>query len=125
MLFTIRSNGLLIGHYGFRDLHEGTTELDNLLRGDRGGHPALMRSTVLSLCRWLFDTVGVHTVVGNILADNAMALRLHTDAGFTLGHKRPLTMVEDGNERRWVVGDVGGVSPDGKYFQQVLLRSPS
>ncbi len=71
----------------------------------------------------MFSNVGEHTVVEGILPDNPLALKLHTDAGFTLGQKRPLKLVEDGHERRWTVGEAGTVSPDGKYYQQVLLHS--
>jgi RimJ/RimL family protein N-acetyltransferase len=125
MLFTIYSGDSLVGHYGFRDLHEGSAELDNLLRGDRGGHPALMQATVLALSRWLFEQLDVHTVYGNILADNLFALKLHTTAGFTLGERRPLTLVKVKNETRWQVGQGGHPSPQGKYYQQVVLRVKS
>jgi len=125
MLFTIHAGPARVGHYGFRDLHEGSAELDNLLRGERGGHPGLMRATVVALSEWLFSRLHVHTVVGNILADNAVALKLHTDAGFSLGAKRPLTLVADEHETRWAVGQPGETSPQGKYYQQVVLRSRS
>lgn len=123
MLFTIHSGDSLIGHYGFRDLHDGSAELDNLLRGERGGHPGLMQATVLALSRWLFARLDVHTVFGHILADNPVALKLHTDAGFTLGDKRPLTLVEEDKKTRWEVGEAGHASPQQKYYQQVVLRT--
>lgn len=122
MLFTIHSGDSLVGHYGFRDLHEGSAELDNLLRGERGGNPGLMQATVLALSRWLFARLDVHTVFGNILADNPFALKLHTDAGFTLGDKRPLTLVQGEKETRWEVGEAGNMSPQQKYYQQVVLQ---
>lgn len=123
MLFTIHTGDFLLGHYGFRDLHEGTAELDNLLRGERGGHPGLMQATVLALSHWLFTRLDVHTVFGNILADNPLALKLHTDAGFSLGERRPLNLIEGQHENRWVVGPLGGASPQAKFYQQVLLRA--
>ena len=123
MLFTIHVGDSLLGHYGFRDLHEGTAELDNLLRGERGGHPGLMQATVLALSNWLFARLDVHTVFGNILADNPLALKLHIDAGFSLGERRPLTLIDGEHENRWIIGPPGGASRHDKYYQQVLLRS--
>jgi RimJ/RimL family protein N-acetyltransferase len=123
MLFTIHTGDSLVGHYGFRDLHAGTAEVDNLLRGERGGHPGLMQATVLALSDWLFTRLDVHTVFGNILADNPLALKLHTDAGFALGERRPLTLIHGEHENRWMVGPPGGASPHNKFYQQVLLQS--
>lgn len=123
MLFTIHSGDSLVGHYGFRDLHEGSAELDNLVRGERGGHPGLMQATVRSLSHWLFARLHVHTVFGNILADNLLAIKLHTNAGFSLGAKRPLTLIHGEHEDRWIVGPPGGESTHDKYYQQVLLRA--
>lgn len=125
MLFTIHAGESLVGHYGFRDLEEGSAELDNLLRGERGGHPGLMQATVLALSRWLFTRLAIRTVFGNILSDNPFALKLHTDAGFTLGDKRPLTLVEGENQNLWKVGEAGNSSPQQKYYQQVVLRRHS
>lgn len=122
MLFTIHAGNSLVGHYGFRDLREGSAELDNLLRGERGGHPRLMQATVRSLSRWLFTQCDVHIVNGNILADNPYALKLHVDAGFHLAEKRPLTLERKENGSRWVVGEPGHDSPSGKYYQRVILR---
>lgn len=124
MLFTIHTGDTLIGNYGFRDLNEHSAELDNLLRGERGGHPAIMKHAVLTLTHWLFSSVGVASVFGNILADNAVALKLHVDAGFRLGEMRPLTLHTTETESRLTIGVAGEKSPNGKYYQQVILDAP-
>jgi len=123
MLFTIYVEQRPVGHYGFKTLTTEDAELDNLLRGERGGPPALMGRTVFTLSRWLFDTIGIRTVVGHILADNHLALKLHTTLGFTLGDTFPLTLSSRDEEARWTIGPAGMPSRDSRYYQQVILRS--
>jgi RimJ/RimL family protein N-acetyltransferase len=121
MLFMIVCNGDMVGHYGFRNLSEGSAELDNLLRGERGGHPRLMQASVRSLSGWLFDALDLAMVYGHILADNPLALKLHQDLGFTFSETYPLTLVTEDKESRWEIGPPGKPSPDGKYYRRVEL----
>ncbi len=120
LLFLIYSGGQLIGQYGFKDLDEGQAEVDNLLRGERGGHPLIMRFAVVAVVNWLFDVLRIQRVYGHVFADNATALMLHKQLGFAFAEKLPLQKHVDGEEIRWVVGQAGETSPDNRYYQKVV-----
>lgn len=122
MLFLIYSGETLMGHYGFKCLRDDDVEVDNLLRGERGGHPLLMRFAVSALVVWLFNVMRVNEVYGYIFANNAMALKLHKDLGFSFVDKIPLLKQVDGDEIKWIAGKAGELSPDNRYCQKVVIR---
>lgn len=120
LLFLIYSGGQLIGQYGFKEYDGRSAFVDNLLRGERGGHPLLMRHAVVSLVNWLFDVLQVEQAYGYVFADNAMSLKLHQDVGFAFAERLPLRKQVDGEETRWVIGRAGETSPDNRYYQKVV-----
>lgn len=125
LLFLIYYRDTLIGHYGFKELDEDSAFLDNGMRGERGGHPLLMKYAASTLVEWLFDVMRVTEVYGYIFANNAMAIRLHRDVGFTFAEKFPLQKQVDGEEIKWVVGKAGERSPDNHYYQKVIMTRNS
>jgi RimJ/RimL family protein N-acetyltransferase len=122
LLFLIYSEDLLVGHYGFRDLIGDSVLADNLLRGERDGHPMLMKYAVLALVEWLFDAMRVNEVYGYIFADNAMGLKLNRDVGFVCVDTLPLQKQVDGDDITWIIGKAGEQSPDNRYYQKVVIR---
>jgi RimJ/RimL family protein N-acetyltransferase len=122
LLFLIYCGEALMGQYGFKDLERDSAFLDNLLRGERGGHPWLMKYAVSALIEWLFNVMQVTIVYGYTFANNAMALKLNRDVGFTCTEKYPLQKQIDGDEIKWIVGKVGEISPDNHYYQKIEIR---
>lgn len=125
LLFLIYYGETLMGQYGFKDLDSDSAFLDNLLRGERGGHPLLMKYSVSALAEWLFDVMQVNMVYGYTFANNAMALKLNRDVGFSCIEKFPLQKQIDGEEIKWVVGKAGELSPDNHYYQKVVMSRNS
>ena len=115
----------LMGHYGFKELSGDSVFTDNLLRGERGGHPSLMRYAVSTLVEWLFDTMRVNEVYGYVFANNAMAIRLNRDVGYCFLETFPLRKQVNGEEIKWVVGKAGEPSPDNKYYQKIVMTRNS
>ena len=125
LLFLIYSEDLLIGHYGFRDLLGDSVLTDNLIRGERSGHPALMRCAVSTVLKWLFDVIQVNLVYGYVFADNAIALKLNRDVGYTFAEILPLRKRVDGDEIKWILGKAGEQNPDNRYCRKlVMMRNP-
>ena len=55
LLFLIlNEDNNLIGNFGIADILFDQCELDNLIRGEKGGHPKLIYFSELSLLKWLF-----------------------------------------------------------------------
>ena len=125
LLFLIYYSDTLIGQYGFKELDGDSAFVDNLLRGERGGHPSLMRYAVSTLVEWLFDVMRVNEVYGYVFANNAMAIKLDRDVGFSFAEKFPLRKQVDGEEIKWVVGKVGERSPDNHYYQKIVITRNS
>lgn len=125
LLFLIYYGETLMGQYGFKDLDGNSAFLDNLLRGERGGHPELMKYAVLALAKWLFDVMGVNMVYGYTFANNAMALKLNRDVGFVCTEKYPLQKQVEGDEIKWVVGKAGEPSPDNHYYKKIVMTRNS
>ena len=125
LLFLIYHGETLIGQYGFKDLDGESAFLDNLLRGERGGHPMLMKYAGSALAGWLFDAMQVRMVYGYTFANNAMALKLNRDAGFSCVEKYPLRKEVAGDEVKWVVGKAGEPSPDNHYYQKIVMTRES
>jgi len=121
LLFLIYYGERLMGQYGFKELDGDSAFLDNLLRGERGGHPLLMKYAVLALIGWLFDVMEVNTVYGYAFANNAMALKLNREVGFSCTEKIPLVKQVEGEEIKWVVGKAGELSPDNHYYQKIVM----
>jgi hypothetical protein len=125
LLFLIYYGEILMGQYGFKDLDGDSAFLDNLLRGERGGHPLLMKYAVSALAKWLFDIMEVSAVYGYTFANNAMALKLNRDVGFVCAEKLPLQKQVEGDEIKWVVGKAGEISPDNHYYQKIVMTRNS
>lgn len=125
LLFLIYYGEILMGQYGFKELDGDSAFLDNLLRGERGGHPLLMKYAVSALVEWLFDVMQVNMVYGYTFANNAMALKLNRDVGFSCTEKFPLQKQVEGDEIKWVVGKAGDLSPDNHYYQKIVMTRNS
>ncbi len=125
LLFLIYYRDKLIGHQGFKELRGDSVFTDNLLRGERDGHPSLMRYAGSTLVEWLFDFMQVNEVYGYLFANNAMAIKLNRDVGYSFLEKFPLQKQVDGEEIKWVVGKAGELSPDNHYYQKIVITRKS
>ena len=77
-----KKGGLIGSSTGFKDLDKHSTFLDNAMRGERGGHPMLMKYAAIALMKWLFNVMCVDEIYGYTFANNAMGLRLNKELGF-------------------------------------------
>ncbi len=122
LLFLIHADHTLVGQNGFKELQHDSVFADNLLRGERLGHPGLMVFAVTALTNWLFATLDVTRINGFVFSDNATSLMLHKHVGFSFGDKFPLIRNVIGEETHWAIGKLGSISPDNKYYQGVFMR---
>ena len=123
LLFLIYSNSRLIGQYGFKELSSDSVEIDNLIRGESGGHPRLIYHAETHLIRWLIETFNVSCVYGFVLSNNAVALNLHRSVGFRPMEAIPLHKVDLGREIHLRMKEGAKSGPDGLYVQKIELRS--
>ena len=121
LLFVINSDSKPLGHIGFRDLHDRTVELDNLIRGEIGGHPQLIYHSEVALIHWMFQNLEIDSVCAWVLAHNTVVSSLHKRVGFEPVERVPLLKVQQEGTLRFEKGDPTGVSPSGLYAQRIVL----
>ena len=96
------NDGKPVGHVGIKK-HEKEFELDNLVRGERGGPGELM----FIACKQAMEQVSANCTVENFInqtfEDNIAALRIHKRLGFQIRERRVMELVGvGGGNRKWV-----------------------
>ena len=95
LLFLIlNEDNNLIGNFGIADILFDRCELDNLIRGEKGGHPKLIYFSELSLLKWLFLEKNVKRVNLHVFANNLPTIKLHKSVGFVEIGRRKLERVQ-------------------------------
>ncbi len=125
LLFLLHSTTRIVGHYGFKNLTHESAEVDNLVRGEAGGHPQLIHFAEVALVKWLFSTFGISRLYGYVFGGNWQALDLHARVGFENSDLIPLVRMETGGETRFEMGKSGLESPEGLYSQKITLSRDS
>ncbi len=102
LLLMIRDDtGQWIGNFGVCGISSGSAELDNLIRGAKGGHARLIFYSELALMRWLYETLEVATIRLRVFSHNRVTLRLHRSVGFVQRQVLPLGMERTRDTRRY------------------------
>lgn len=84
-LFIIEtSDHQAIGTYNYTVLDETTVRFDNLIRGEKGGHKALIYGVEVALLGYLFYEIGATRVITETLVNNTRVNRLLKSVGFTI-----------------------------------------
>ncbi len=121
MLFLVRSPKKLVGQCGFIGLNRESAELDNLIRGEMGGHPRLMYYAEAALLSWIFESLDLSTISAGVLSENPMAGDLHASLGFRVCEVLPLSRSEEDGACRLTPGRAGEPSADGLYYNVMML----
>lgn len=77
-------DGRPIGNFGICNLSSSEAELDNLIRGEKGGDPKLVYFSELSLLRWLFFELNIPLAVLHVFSNNPKNIALQQSVGFTV-----------------------------------------
>ena len=95
----------IVGNFGVCDLTESQAELDNLIRGEKGGHPQLIYFAELALLKWIFDDLGIPTACLHVFSNNYKTIALHESVGFKTVASYPLAKQELQDELKYAVCD--------------------
>ena len=97
VLFMIRTpDSEFVGHVGLAHITEADAELDNLMRGRRGGAPTLMLEAERAVVSWALENLSLRRVYLRVLSHNHLAIGLHEEVGFSTIQETPLTREERG-----------------------------
>ena len=95
----------IIGNFGVCDLSESKAELDNLIRGEKGGHPKLIYFAELALLKWIFEDLGIPTACLHVFSNNYKTIALHESVGFKTVASYPLSKQDLQDEINYAVCD--------------------
>jgi len=102
VLFIIFAEGIPVGHFGLCNILSGSTELDNAIRGEFGGGANLFVSVERALIEISFNELAANKVHAKVFSNNFLALRMHTDLGFTELARSPLKVLDSSGKREYV-----------------------
>jgi RimJ/RimL family protein N-acetyltransferase len=120
VLFLIYVDDKLIGQFGLCNITFASAELDNAIRGERGGRPDLFDYVENTILKTAFDILGVETIYGRLFSNNFLAMSLHKRFGFKENRRSPLNLVKNENEWQYVECSEGEANVRFQYVELML-----
>jgi hypothetical protein len=97
-------------------------ELDNLIRGRKGGDPGLIYYSELSLLSWMFGRLGYRTSNLHVFSNNQPTIKLHSSVGFSVLNSIQLTQRKLPGLTEYLLNSNEGDSVDFSYLEMGLNR---
>lgn len=120
LLFLIETEpDSFVGNFGLAGISPGSAELDNLLRGRRGGGPDFIHLAECAMLWSLFADESRNTATLRVFSTNATTIRLHAGVGFERTGSDPLFIHPDGPEHGFVLA--GGSEPAGFSYDHMTI----
>ena len=125
ILFWVKTaDGRPVGHVGlFRfDFENRSVEVDNIVRGEEGVLPGVMRTAIAAMLDWAFDALGCEATTLRVMSDNDRAIRLYRRLGYVEIDRVPLKREQEGAVVHWVeVESPEGDPATARYFVTMRL----
>jgi RimJ/RimL family protein N-acetyltransferase len=121
LFFMCDESGTRLGHYGLTGVREGHAELDNLIRGERGGDRRLVYYAEVALLAFAFERLGAEVVMLRAFANNVLATAIHDEIGFVRERNEPLVKEETPEGVAWKPAPEG-VPPERELVVMSLAR---
>jgi RimJ/RimL family protein N-acetyltransferase len=124
ILFLIKDEtNKLTGHVGAANINGDSAELDNFIRGARGGDPKLMLLSGLSLVGWIYGALHIEKIYARVIANNFRTLSVYEAAGcFERSEMPEFAERTDAKESAGDLTDVQDQSrPEGDRFVKMTL----
>ena len=123
ILFLIySSDDTLIGNFGICGIKHHEVELDNLIRGEKGGDPQLIYHTEISLLNWVFSQLKVSSVVLHAFSNNHKTIALHEKVGFKIVEEYPLWKKSSDHEVVYSTTDKSGELANFSYLKMIMTQ---
>lgn len=124
ILFLICDNdGRPVGNFGVCNIRLNSAELDNLIRGEKGGHPELIYFAEVALLKWLYTQFDLADVSLHVFSNNARTISLHERAGFRIYKEETLWKTKYNDEITYSTSHVlNGKLVDFTYLEMHLPK---
>jgi len=124
LLFEVLDDtGRAVGHAGVCNLSMHACELDNFIRGEKGGDPSLFIAAERAMLRWVFCDIGVNVVTLGIFSNNWIPISNHKSIGFTVTEKRSMSRVEKDGMVEHLLGSQEGQPTKYSYLTMSLSKT--
>ena len=114
--------GRAVGHAGLCNLSMHACELDNFIRGEKGGDPNLFLAAERAMLRWAFCDLGVDLVTLGIFSNNWIPISNHISIGFAVTEKRSISRVEKDGRVEHLLGSQQGQPTKYSYLTMSLSK---
>lgn len=94
LFFILTKEKKRIGHIGISGFNKKKLNLDNLIRGEKGGGKNLITSAEKTILNWIFNDLKVNEINGKIRSDNYLAMKIHEKFGFQITKVRYLKLIK-------------------------------
>lgn len=115
-------NGEPVGSFGLCNMGDNSGELDNLIRGRKGGHPHLIYYCEIALLAWVFNILDYRKVYLHVFSNNRPVIKLHTSIGFCVERSIPLKKRISPGLVEYVLDDAGGNDVDFSYLAMKISK---
>lgn len=112
--------GLFVGNFGLTNVCTTSAELDNLIRGRRGGGTDFIYLSECALLWWLFADPERTRVTLRVFSNNFMTISLHRMVGFSRTASEPLFTHPAGTDNGYSL-DKGATSADFTYDEMTIF----
>jgi hypothetical protein len=123
LFLIVDATGKLVGNLGACSITSDSAELDNFIRGERGGDPQLMLLSGLSLIGWLYGILNIEKISGRVLASNFRTLSVYEAAGCFEWSRHPaiageMSVEDNGNDP--AMGDAQAPQAERDFVRMTL-----
>jgi hypothetical protein len=123
ILFLIcTETGESIGNFGVCNIGTIRGELDNLIRGRKGGHPRLVYYSELAMLAWLFGSLSLQEANLWVFSNNIRTIQLHSSIGFSICQTKRISRSKDGNEVHLLIDSYEGEEVNNSYHEMQLKK---
>ncbi len=91
----------LIGNFGLCNISSTQVELDNLIRGEKGGDTRLIYYSEIALLSWVYLSLDVPRANLHVFSNNLKTISLHESVGFNIERSHRLTRIMHNGEVRY------------------------
>lgn len=116
------TNGDLIGNSGICNMTNTSGELDNLIRGRKGGDPKLIYYSEIALLSWMFGYLDYKMSNLHVFSNNIPTIKLHSSVGFKISDTIKLTKRKSPDLVEHLLNSDKGDSVDYSYLEMSLYR---
>jgi hypothetical protein len=111
-----------IGHAGVINFNIKSAELDNFIRGEKGGDPLLFYYAELAIIKWLFNQISVSEVLLHVFSNNWIPINNHLELGFSIVRKHKLSKLVKKTETTYLIDSDLGDPVKFNYLRMCLSK---